>query len=319
MPSVLPSVSQFIETIIKSASTDAELQLETVANEEQIMSLCQQIRPIFLHQPNFLEIEAPVTIVGDIHGQYSDLINIFKTCGYPPQTSYLFLGDYVDRGKRSLEVIVLLFLLQGNSFLIMFTTFFGSNTRRICFCLECSAVSKVYGFYDECNRRYSIRLWQIFQDTFNYLPISGLVGGKIVCMHGGLSPLFVSWDQLRQIERPIYPANVSVLNDFLWSDPDTEVQGWQSNTRGVSYVFGADVVRDFCERMDVDLIARAHQDGYEFFANRQLVTIFSAPLYCGQFDNKAATMSVSDSLRCKFYIFSGEKQQTQIESSGSKE
>ncbi|KAI6227008.1 Serine/threonine-protein phosphatase [Aphelenchoides besseyi] len=296
MPSVLPSVSQFIETIIKSASTDAELQLETVANEEQIMSLCQQIRPIFLHQPNFLEIEAPVTIVGDIHGQYSDLINIFKTCGYPPQTSYLFLGDYVDRGKRSLEVIVLLF------------------------CYKCSAVSKVYGFYDECNRRYSIRLWQIFQDTFNYLPISGLVGGKIVCMHGGLSPLFVSWDQLRQIERPIYPANVSVLNDFLWSDPDTEVQGWQSNTRGVSYVFGADVVRDFCERMDVDLIARAHQvDGYEFFANRQLVTIFSAPLYCGQFDNKAATMSVSDSLRCKFYIFSGEKQQTQIESSGSKE
>ncbi|KAI6173896.1 Serine/threonine-protein phosphatase [Aphelenchoides besseyi] len=275
MPSVLPSVSQLIETIIKSALTDAELQLDTVANEEQIMSLCQQIRPIFLHQPNLLEIEAP--IVGDIHGQYSDLITIFKTCGYPPQTSYLFLGDYVDRGKRS---------------------------------LECSAISKVYGFYDECNRRYSIRLWQIFQDTFNYLPISGLVGGKIVCMHGGLSPLFVSWDQIRQIERPVYPATVSVLTDFLWSDPDTEVRGWQPNTRGVSYVFGADVVRDFCERMD---------DGYEFFANRRLVTIFSAPLYCGQFDNKAATMSVSESLRCKFYVFPGEKQQTQIESSGSKE
>ncbi|KAI6210593.1 Serine/threonine-protein phosphatase [Aphelenchoides besseyi] len=221
MPSVLPSVSQLIETIIKSALTDAELQLDTVANEEQIMSLCQQIRPIFLHQPNLLEIEAPVTIVGDIHGQ-----------------------PVVIHHKRVICFWAIMWIVESG-------VWRGNH--------ECSAISKVYGFYDECNRRYSIRLWQIFQDTFNYLPISGLVGGKIVCMHGGLSPLFVSWDQIRQIERPVYPATVSVLTDFLWSDPDTEVRGWQPNTRGVSYVFGADVVRDFCERMDVDLIARAHQ------------------------------------------------------------
>ncbi|KAI6208965.1 Serine/threonine-protein phosphatase [Aphelenchoides besseyi] len=172
---------------------------------------------------------------------------------------------------------------------------------------ECSAINRVYGFFEECNRRYqSVRLWQAFQDAFNTMPFTGLVGGKILCMHGGLSPQLKNLDQLRSISRPIDPPNPSLHIDLLWSDPDQYTKGWQSNTRGVSYVFGPDVVVDMLQKLDLDLIARAHQvvqDGYEFFANRKLVTIFSAPHYCGQFDNAAAMMMVDETLTCSFAIF----------------
>lgn len=138
------------------------------------------------------------------------------------------------------------------------------------------------------------------------MPLCGLIGGKILCMHGGLSPQLQAIDQLRNLPRPQDPPNPSMGIDLLWADPDQWAKGWQANTRGVSYVFGQDVVVEACNKLDIDLVARAHQvvqDGYEFFANRRLVTIFSAPHYCGQFDNAAATMNVSDDLSCSFSIY----------------
>uniref|UniRef100_A0AC34GFT0 Serine/threonine specific protein phosphatases domain-containing protein n=1 Tax=Panagrolaimus sp. ES5 TaxID=591445 RepID=A0AC34GFT0_9BILA len=94
--------------------------------------------------------------------------------------------------------------------------------------------------------------------------------------------------------------------DLLWADPENWIKGWQQNTRGVSYIFGQDVVVNACTKLNIDLVARAHQvvqDGYEFFANRRLVTIFSAPHYCGQFDNAAATMTVTGDLTCSFAVY----------------
>jgi hypothetical protein len=91
----------------------------------------------------------------------------------------------------------------------------------------------------------------------------------------------------------------------LWSDPDKQIQGWGENDRGVSFTFGADIVTSFLKRHDLDLICRAHQvveDGYEFFAKRQLVTLFSAPNYCGEFDNAGAMMSVDETLMCSFQV-----------------
>ncbi|KAJ1370147.1 Serine/threonine-protein phosphatase PP1-gamma, variant 2 [Parelaphostrongylus tenuis] len=171
---------------------------------------------------------------------------------------------------------------------------------------ECSPINRVYGFFEECNRRYqSTRLWLQFQDAFAALPFTGLVAGKILCMHGGLSPKLKSMEQLRQITRPIDPPNPSLHIDLLWSDPDIYTTGWASNCRGVSYVFGKDVVFEMCAILDIELVARAHQvvqDGYEFFANRKLVTIFSAPHYCGQFDNAGAVMNVDENLICTFTI-----------------
>lgn len=154
-------------------------------------------------------------------------------------------------------------------------------------------------------RRYNIRLWKTFTDCFNCLPIAAIIDEKIFCMHGGLSPDLQSMDQIRRIARPTDVPDTGLLCDLLWSDPDKDVSGWGENERGVSFTFGADVVTRFLDRHDLDLICRAHQvveDGYEFFARRQLVTIFSAPNYCGEFDNAGAMMTVDESLMCSFQI-----------------
>jgi serine/threonine-protein phosphatase PP1 catalytic subunit len=264
--------------------------------ETHIRQLCHRSREIFLEQPMLLELAAPINILGDIHGQYDDLIRHFEKCGYPPHANYLFLGDYVDRGKRSLETICLVlaykirypnnfFLLRGNH--------------------ECASINRIYGFYDECKRRYNIKLWKTFTDCFNCLPIAAMVESTILCMHGGLSPDLHDLDQLRSIERPLDVPDHGLLCDLLWADPDEDISGWGENDRGVSFTFGGDVVRHFLKKHDLSLIVRAHQvveDGYQFFQKRKLVTLFSAPNYCGEFDNAAALMVVSEDLTCSFRI-----------------
>jgi serine/threonine-protein phosphatase PP1 catalytic subunit len=170
---------------------------------------------------------------------------------------------------------------------------------------ECASINRIYGFYDECKRRYNIRLWKTFTDCFNCLPVAALIDEKILCMHGGLSPELKSLEQIKRIPRPTDVPDTGLLCDLLWADPDKDAAGWGENDRGVSYTFGHDAVSEFLAKHDLDLICRAHQvveDGYEFFAKRQLVTIFSAPNYCGEFDNAGAMMSVDETLMCSFQI-----------------
>jgi len=264
--------------------------------ETEIRGLCLKSREIFISQPILLELEAPLKVCGDIHGQYSDLLRLFEYGGFPPESNYLFLGDYVDRGKHSLETICLLmaykikfpenfFLLRGNH--------------------ESASINRIYGFYDECKRRYSIKLWKTFTDCFNCLPVAAVIDEKILCMHGGLSPELSSLDQIRRIIRPTDVPDTGLLCDLLWSDPDKDVQAWGENERGVSFVFGPEIISVFLKKQDLDLICRAHQvveEGYEFFAKRQLVTLFSAPNYCGEFDNSGAMMTVDENLICSFQI-----------------
>ncbi|XP_033736523.1 serine/threonine-protein phosphatase PP1-like [Pecten maximus] len=272
--------------------------------ESQIRQLCQLSREIFMEQPNLLELESPITIVGDIHGQFQDLISHFERNGFPGEANYLFLGDYVDRGKRSLETICLclaykikypknFFLLRGNH--------------------ECASINRIYGFYDECKRRYNIKLWKTFTDCFNCLPLAAVVENTIFCMHGGLSPDMDNLDQIRNIERPCDVPDIGLICDLMWSDPDDDITGWGENDRGVSFTFGGDVVDKFLEKFNFSLIARGHQvveDGYEFFNNRKLVTLFSAPNYCGEFDNAGAIMIASEDLMCSFSILKPGKRKT---------
>ena len=237
----------------------------------EITAICSAVRELFLTQPALLELSAPVKIVGDIHGQYTDLLRTFEMCGFPPSANYLFLGDYVDRGKKSLETILLLFCYKlkfpENFFLLR-----GNH--------ESANVTRVYGFYDECKRRCNIKIWKTFIDAFNCLPIAAIVAGKIFCVHGGLSPSLTHMDDIRQIARPTDVPDYGLLNDLLWSDPADMEADWESNERGVSYCFGKKVIMEFLQRNDFDLVCRAHmvvEDGYEFFQDRILVTVFSAP------------------------------------------
>lgn len=277
---------------VRGAKPGKEVNLQ----EEHIIALCRKSRDLFLSQPILLELEAPLKICGDIHGQYHDLLRMFQYGGFPPDANYLFLGDYVDRGRQSIETICLLlafklkfpenfFLLRGNH--------------------ECSTINRIYGFYEECKKRYSIRLWKTFTECFNCLPVAAIIDDKIFCMHGGLSPDLNKIEDIQKIFRPVEVPDHGLLCDLLWSDPDENVSGWDDNERGVSFVFGKDIVNIFLKKNDVDLICRAHQvveDGYEFFAKRQVVTLFSAPNYCGEFDNSGAMMTVDETLMCSFQI-----------------
>lgn len=288
-------IENFIQRLLDAGYSGKRTKFVCLKNHE-IQQVCAKARELFLLQPSLLELSPPVKVVGDVHGQYLDLIRIFTRCGFPPLTNYLFLGDYVDRGKQSLETILLLlcykikypenfFLLRGNH--------------------ECANVTRVYGFYDECKRRCNIKTWKLFIDTFNTLPIAAIVAGKIFCVHGGLSPVLNSMDEIRNIARPTDVPDFGLLNDLLWSDPADTMNEWEDNERGVSYVFSKVAINKFLQKFGFDLVCRAHmvvEDGYEFFNDRTLVTVFSAPNYCGEFDNWGAVMSVSEELLCSFEL-----------------
>mmetsp|Transcript_47027 Transcript_47027/g.132278 ORF Transcript_47027/g.132278 Transcript_47027/m.132278 type:complete len:304 (+) Transcript_47027:114-1025(+) len=264
--------------------------------EPQLKALCLAARGVFLSQSALLELEAPLKICGDVHGQYHDLLRIFEHGGFPPDSSYIFLGDYVDRGKQGLETISLMFCYKVK---------FPDNFFQLRGNHECASITRIYGFYDECKRRYNIKLWKQFCDVFNCLPVCGLIDEKIICMHGGLSPEITDFEQIRRLVRPTDVPDTGLICDLLWADPDKDISGWSENDRGVSYIFGADVVEQFLQKHEIDLVCRAHQvveEGYEFFAKRALITLFSAPNYCGEFDNAGAMMTIDDTLMCSFKV-----------------
>uniref|UniRef100_A0A7S1APM7 Serine/threonine-protein phosphatase n=1 Tax=Noctiluca scintillans TaxID=2966 RepID=A0A7S1APM7_NOCSC len=270
-------------------------------SEIYLRNLCAAARDAFLNQPMLLELETPVKICGDIHGQFADLLRLFQIGGHPPQSNYLFLGDYVDRGKQSLETIVLLFCYK-----VKFTeNFFLLRGNH-----ECSQITRLYGFYDEIKRRYNIKLWKLFCDVFNCLPVCACIDGKILSMHGGISPHLTDLESIRRLVRPTEVPDEGLICDLLWADPENSAQGFEKNSRGVSVSFGAEALTKFLLDLDLDLVVRAHQvveDGYEFFSERKLVTVFSAPNYMDQFENAGAIMSVDENCKCSFSLLEARK------------
>ena len=288
------NVDTLIEKLLSVRGNKPGKQVDL--KEEEIKFLIDKSLQIIKDQKMLVEIEAPLHVCGDIHGQYYDLLRIFEHCGYPGEYKYLFLGDYVDRGKQSLETICLL-LCYKIKYPDKVTLLRGNH--------ESSVTNRIYGFYDECKRRYNVRLWKSFTELFNYLPVAALIDEKILCMHGGLSPELKNIQNIQDITRPTDIPDTGLLCDLLWSDPDKDVMEYDENDRGVSVIFGEKIVQDFNKKNDLDLIIRAHHvvdDGYEFFAQRQLITIFSAPNYCGEFDNSAGIMIIDESLTCSLKV-----------------
>ena len=288
------NVDTLIEKLLSVRGNKPGKQVDL--KEEEIKFLIDKSLQIIKDQKMLVEIEAPLHVCGDIHGQYYDLLRIFEHCGYPGEYKYLFLGDYVDRGKQSLETICLL-LCYKIKYPDKVTLLRGNH--------ESSVTNRIYGFYDECKRRYNVRLWKSFTELFNYLPVAALIDEKILCMHGGLSPELKNIQNIQDITRPTDIPDTGLLCDLLWSDPDKDVMEYDENDRGVSVIFGEKIVQDFNKKNDLDLIIRAHHvvdDGYEFFAQRQLITIFSAPNYCREFDNSAGIMIIDESLTCSLKV-----------------
>merc|ERR1712137_1484004 len=252
-------------------ASDLDIQIEQlrrceIISEKQVKSLCDKAREILMEEANVQRVDAPVTICGDIHGQFYDLKELFKVGGDCPDTNYLFMGDFVDRGFYSVETFLLLLALKVR-YPDRITLIRGNHESR--------QITQVYGFYDECLRKYgSITVWRYCTEVFDYLSLSAVIDNKILCVHGGLSPSITTLDQIRSIDRKQEVPHDGPMCDLLWSDPE-DTTGWGVSPRGAGFLFGSDVVREFNNANNIDLICRAHQlvmEGYKWHFNETVLT-----------------------------------------------
>jgi len=258
-------------------------------SEKDIERLCDKLKEVLSQDQSVPDVPAPVMICGDTHGQLHDLLELFRVGGAPPEVNYLFLGDYVDRGYYSVEVVTLLFCLKVR-FPRRITLLRGNHESR--------QITQVYGFYDECVRKYkSPRVWQLFTDAFDFLPLCAVVDGRYMCMHGGLSPSFQTMEDVRAIDRFREPPSEGPMCDLLWSDPDSVQSGWNTSPRGAGHLFGEDIAEKWNHIHRFDCVCRAHQlvmEGYELAHNNNTLTLFSAPNYCYRCGNTAAMLQINE-------------------------
>ncbi|KAL0410981.1 UNVERIFIED_CONTAM: Serine/threonine-protein phosphatase PP2A-5 catalytic subunit [Sesamum latifolium] len=236
----------------------------TLVEETGGLALCEKAKEILMDESNVQPVKSPVTICGDIHGQFHDLAELFRIGGKCPDTNYLFMGDYVDRGYYSVETVTLLVSLKVR-YPQRITILRGNHESR--------QITQVYGFYDECLRKYgNANVWKIFTDLFDYFPLTALVESEIFCLHGGLSPSVETLDNIRNFDRVQEVPHEGPMCDLLWSDPDDRC-GWGISPRGAGYTFGQE---------------------------QKVVTIFSAPNYCYRCGNMASILEVDD---CRGHTF----------------
>jgi len=266
--------------------------------EPDLKRLCEIVKGLLLEESNVQPVSSPVTVCGDIHGQFYDLMELFRTGGDIPDTNYIFMGDFVDRGYYSLETFTLLLALKAR-YPNKITLLRGNH--------ECRQITQVYGFYDECQQKYgNPNAWKYCTQVFDYLTLAALIDGRILCVHGGLSPDLKTLDQIRTIPRNQEIPHEGAFCDLMWSDPE-DIENFQVGPRGAGWLFGSRVTSEFCRINKLELICRAHQlvqEGYKYmFPDKNLVTVWSAPNYCYRCGNVASILELDENLNREFKIF----------------
>lgn len=277
----------------------AQLHAGEILSEDTIELVCERVKDILATESNVRNVPTPVSIVGDLHGQFPDLLELFRVGGEAPDTNYLFLGDYVDRGAQSIETVSLLICLKCK-YPDRITLLRGNHESR--------QITQVYGFYAECTRKYnSARVWTAVTSLFDFLPLAALVGNRLFAVHGGLSPSINTVDQLKVLNRFGEIPHEGPIADIFWSDPDPEKEGFVVSPRGAGYIFGHDVVLRFLYMNNLDHIARAHQlcmNGYQLlFKDECMSTVWSCANYCFRFNNAASIMEVADNGERRYNVF----------------
>eukprot|EP01065_Artemidia_motanka_P022226 TRINITY_DN2644_c1_g1_i1.p1 TRINITY_DN2644_c1_g1~~TRINITY_DN2644_c1_g1_i1.p1 ORF type:complete len:388 (+),score=111.00 TRINITY_DN2644_c1_g1_i1:110-1273(+) len=291
-----------------TSTTDLDRQIATlkgceIIKEQEVKDVCTKAKEILVNEPNVQPVCAPVTIVGDIHGQFYDLLELFRVGGAVPDTNYLFMGDYVDRGFYSVETFLLLLTLKVR---------FPDRVQLIRGNHESRQITQVYGFYDECLRKYgSVNVWRYCTDVFDHIALAANVETKVLAVHGGLSPSINVLNHIMTIDRKQEVPHDGPMCDLLWSDPE-DIDGWGLSPRGAGYLFGGDVVQQFNHQNGLVLIARSHQlvmEGYKSVFGDSLATVWSAPNYCYRCGNVASILELDEHLMKHFKIFEAAPQE----------
>jgi len=264
--------------------------------KEELVKLIQDTNKIFKNEGNLLYVQDPITVVGDIHGQFYDSIKMLEIGGNPDNTKYLFLGDFVDRGSFSIEVVILFYslklahpdtihMLRGNH--------------------ECRQMTTFFNFRAECLYKYDQEIYDLVMDSFDMMPLACVVNGKFLAVHGGLSPELKTIDDINKIDRFKEPPRQGIFCDLLWADPVDNEDGICENiyrtndVRGCSYFYGNEAVAKFLDNNNLLSVIRAHEaqiDGYKMhtWTGKSdfpvVITIFSAPNYCDVYNNKGAVI-----------------------------
>lgn len=214
-----------------------QLKLGHCIAEADLKKLCTQVKSLLMEEANCQPVRSPVTICGDIHGQFGDLLELFRTGGELPTTSYIFMGDFVDRGHNSVETFELLLCLKAK-YPDCVTLLRGNHESR--------QVTQVYGFYEECVRKYgNANPWKYCVEVFDFLNLAAVIDGRVFCVHGGLSPYLRTIESIQVLERVQEIPHVGPYCDLMWSDPE-EILHWAQNPRGAGFLFGSESTREVC-------------------------------------------------------------------------
>jgi len=257
---------------------------ETI-DEANFVSLMMNLMDILYLESNVLELPSPTIICGDVHGQLYDVFQLFDAAGSPKENRFLFMGDYVDRGNQSILTFAYLAALKlkypENIYLLR-----GNHESR--------QVNAMYGLYSESFSTYGhYGIWNLCNEVFDLLPMAAVVSNEVFAVHGGLSPQLPLIEKINTVNRfEELPSN-GPFCDLTWSDPSEDETRWSINSRGAGYIFGKKQVDAFCHLNNISFITRSHQlamEGFQWFFDQKLITVWSAPNYMYRSGNKASVM-----------------------------
>jgi len=269
--------------------------------KELLLQLITKVSDIFSSEPNLLKLKDPITVVGDLHGQYYDFVKMLEVGGSPGETQYIFLGDYVDRGSYSIEVLALLFSLKIN-FPKRIWMLRGNHESR--------QMTAFFNFRDECEYKFDTSVYDAIMDALDTLPLAATINGKFIAVHGGLSPDVAKLKDINAVDRFHEPPREGIQCDLIWADPVDDKEGdpppkkgaakWIPNeVRGCSYFFTFECAAHFLQKNGLLSVIRAHEaqaEGYKMHKTNpatgfpSVITLFSAPNYCDCYGNKAAIL-----------------------------
>lgn len=284
---VLDSFLSGMGTNVEQYANHSQFLTFPQLNNEQLFEICSEVEALFSAEPSLLSVSSQCIIVGDLHGHVLDLLRILNHYGLPVSQKYLFVGDLVDRGEFSLEVVVIVFLMKiiwpKNVLLIRGNHEFSFMCNRCGFALE---ISNLYN---------DVAVFDAFCKAFSVVPLGAIVDRKILCIHGGIGPSIYSLQQILELSRPIHDFGNEFIDSLLWSDPSDAIDTFNPSFRGMGYTFGKGAAKQFMESNGIDLIIRGHEcvkNGCTYSLDDKVLTVFSASNYCGLVGNESGIVII---------------------------